>query len=235
MASDSTFDPYRPPAAMDVPYDAPGAPPRRPGWLVTICVISIALGGMGFLHALYGFVELTVGEQMQAAMRPGPGAGGPEELEELQKEFEDGIREVQQRYFIPLLLFGLARLALTACLVVGGIMCLGLKPPGRKLLIGAFIAALLFEVGDSILQGKIAGEMIEPMRALGAAIDEQQPRQGNVPLELGRTIIVGLFWVIMGVFYVLQVAKFVFYLTGLLYLRRTSLDPLFVPRAEAVS
>lgn len=235
MASGSSFDPYRPPAAMDVPYDAPGAPPRRPGWLVTICVIAIALGGMGFLHGLYGFVDLTLGEQMQAAMRPGPDNGGPEELEELQKEFEDGMREVQQRYFVPLVAFGIARLALTTCLVLGGIWCLNLKPAGRKLLIGAFMAALLFEVGDSILLGKIAGEMIEPMRQLGQAIDEQQPRGANVPAELGRTIIVGIFWAIMGVFYVLQVAKFTFYLAGLLYLRRTSLDPLFVPRAEAVS
>ena len=104
------------------------------------------------------------------------------------------------------------------------------------------VAKLAVPVGPD-LQGRQSGPqqvlanraVVHGLRALGAAIDEQQPRQGNVPLELGRTIIVGLFWVIMGVFYVLQVAKFVFYLAGLLYLRRTSLDPLFVPRAEAVS
>lgn len=232
MASEPPVDPYRTPPAMEGHYLAPDLARRsKPGWLTAICVIAIALGGLGLVHALFAIAELTVGDPFQFLLDTPAGRGAPA-FEELSDELERSIRDVQLQYFAALLPLALARLVITVCLIVGGILSLQGKARGRVLLIGTFIAALLFEIGDSVVQTFIAQAMAEPFRVFGQGLDAQQAPEPNPAPALAETIMTAVLWGIMCIYYLCQAAKLLFYLLGWLYLRRPALDSLFASPAQ---
>lgn len=224
MASEPRLDPYRPPPSIDGRYLRPGQV-ARPGWFITICVIAIALGGLGLFHALFSIADLTIGDPLELLVDTEAAS------DELVSEFENAVRDVQIRFLPALLPLELARLALTVCLIVGGIWSLQGKPLGRTLLAGTFAAALLFELCDSVVQAFVAQEMGEPFRAFGQALDAQQAPQTEGPALWEMVLAVAL-WGITCVYYLCQATKFLYYLLGLLYLRRPALDPLFAPQAQ---
>lgn len=226
MSSQPSTDPYQP-RPLIAATEPPPSSRRRPGWFVTICVIAIALGGTGFLHSLYALAKLTVGDPMKTMMRMQSPEGGPAELENLEKQIDQEIDDIEERYYPALLPLALARMALTACLVVGGVGCLAGKPAARMLLVGTMAVAILFEVCDSVVQSFILSEMAPSARRFGQALDDENAAGMSAPPKLAETVMVIVLWGIMCFFFVCQVAKGAFYLGGLLYLRRSSLDPLF--------
>jgi hypothetical protein len=221
MSSQSPVDPYQPGSYLVEPSArAPVDPRRRPGWFITICVIAIALGGTGLMHSLYAIAALTVGDPMERMLNTGP-------ADEMQEDFQDDVHAIEDRYYAALMPLALARLAITICLVVGGVGCLGGKPWARNLLLGTMAAGLLFEICDTVVQSFLAVEMSEAFRGLGKMMDEQNPSPPGAPPNLAETVMVGTMWVMMCVYYVCQLGKLIYYLGGLLYLRRPSLNPLF--------
>ena len=103
MSTSPSADPYRPPALLT--EEAAPSDRRRPGWFVTICVIAIALGGLGFLNGIYKVVEVTVGDPLARVMESPAG----DELEAPAMKFENAVREVTVRYRPALLLLALVR------------------------------------------------------------------------------------------------------------------------------
>ncbi|HUE70350.1 MAG TPA: hypothetical protein VMP01_05620 [Pirellulaceae bacterium] len=171
---------------------------------------------------------LTVGDPLDTVMRMQSSEPGPAELDNLEENLEQELSAVEDRFFPALLPLALARMALTACLVVGGVGCLGGKPAARKLLVATMAVALLFEVCDSVVQGFVLAEVAEPMRRFGQMLDDQNATAANAP-ELGEMVMTIVLWGMTCIFFICQVAKGAFYLGGLLYLRRSALDPLFEP------
>jgi hypothetical protein len=229
MPSELPPDPYQPPSLL-AESTAPRDSRRRPGWFVTICVIAIALGATGFLHSLYAMAEVTVGDPVERILGASSPAGGAAKIEDLEAGFRAAVGAIQGRFFAALLPLALTRLVLTVCLVLGGIGCLGGKAAARRLLIGTMVAALLFEIGDSILQGFIAAEMVGPFQEFGQAMDDQGTARAGGPPNVGAFVMTGVLWGLMCVFYACQLAKLLFYLGGSLYLRRPALDALFEPK-----
>ena len=228
MSDPSSPDPYQAPAWLPPELAAserPSGRARRPGWFVTICVIAIALGATGFLHSLYALAGLTIGDPLDAIMRMQSQQPDPAEFQELNERFEKDLADIANRYYAALLPLALARLALTACLVIGGIGCLGGKSTARTLLIGTMAAALVFEICDTVVQSLVLSEMAQPLRDFGQALDGQDAA-ANAP-KLGEFAMTIFHAGILCVVYTCQVAKMAFYLGGFLYLRRASLDPLF--------
>ena len=228
MSSPSTPDPYQPPAYQPPHIAAAVASAnrqRRPGWFVAVCVIAIALGATGFLHSLYALTGLTIGDPLDAILAMQPQEPGPAELEEANDRFEQQVTDIEGRYYAALLPLALARLALTASLVLGGVGCLGGKAAARTLLIGTMAAALLFEICDTVVQSLVFSEMAQPMRDFGRAIDGQNAG-ANAP-NVGEFMMTIVHAGMLCILYTCQIAKFGFYLAGCFYLRRASLDPLF--------
>ena len=66
----------------------------RPGWLTTLSIIAICLGGLGFLAATFGAVQLLVGEKFQAAIMQAQQFGGNNAMMEQQMKMREEIQAV---------------------------------------------------------------------------------------------------------------------------------------------
>ena len=203
----------------------------KPGWLVTVCVIAIALGGMGLTKGLWHLATSALGGSATTAIFAG---AEPTAENAGQAEVEKALGEIQaidRKYAVLTTLSSILRVAIAVGLIFGGVWCLWGKPAGRTLLSVVFIAGLIFEIGDTALQTRMTFEIVKPMEQLGQAIEHggaaaAEPAQGALAV-----ILRSLVWAVMCVVYLLQAAKGVYYLGGLLYLRRSSLDLLFAAPA----
>jgi hypothetical protein len=141
MTCDPSPNPYDAPTFADLPYAPPGKPPRS-GWLVAICVVAMALGGLGALKALSSFCFLPFQNQLQSAFNPRTQPGLPEEFQEAQDNLQKQVDAVQGRYLIGSLVLAAARLVVALSLLYGGIMALRQTQWGRRTLSFAFAGAL---------------------------------------------------------------------------------------------
>lgn len=218
---------------MEATY-APSARPARPAWLVAICVIAIALGGLGLVNGAWGAVVMVFQEQIQTAFKPRAQPGLPPEFQQAQEDFDQKSRDLKAQYVVPLAGSVAARMAVGLGLVVGGIWCLIGQPRGREIFMFALAAAIVFEVANSILQWVITTHMFDLTNDLLQKLADNTPNRGGPPPEFLLGFMRAVMWlsIVIGAFW--QLIKFGFYLGGLLYLRRQSIAALF-PSAPASS
>jgi hypothetical protein len=229
MSSDPPpFDPYLSPAVPEVPYAPTSGSPRRPGWLTALCVVAIVIGVLGAFNGFFGVIGVLAGPQLQAMFTPRmqPGGGPANEINKIQQQFQAEMNQVQNNYFVALLISALARVVVAAALVAGGIMSLSMKPSGRTVLLVACGAGVLYELGVGVLlQSLINMEITAAMNAYIESLAETlQKGQG------GEFIVNFMQWAIMFGFvvqYVFAAIKIAFYLWGLLYLQREAIRALF--------
>jgi hypothetical protein len=227
MSSDTTaYDPYRTPSLPEGP--AGGHSGARPGWLTAVCVMCIVMGVLGAMNGVGGIIGTLFGQQMQNMMTPRGAGGLPPEMQKVQDDFQAEMAAVQEKFFWGLLLSSMLRIAVAAALIYGGIVCLGLKPGGRQLLLAACGAALVFEIGIVVLQSLINMEMMTAINGyLENFLQTMPAQQGGPPKEFMLRIMKGSIIAGFVLQYVLILVKMIFYLLCLLYLRRQSIKALF--------
>ena len=208
----------------------------RPKNLTFVCVLAIVLAGMGLLTGCSSIISLVFASGMQQGLAGMPG-GANQPAADMQKEMNARMMAVAGRYqwlTIPLMI---AKLFVEAALLAGAIMTLGLKPRGRSWLQGALCAAIVLE-SISIVPGILI------TRETQAVMTEMMPKamaaqQGpNAPAGINDfmstffsaigivSLIIALGWL---------VAKLVFYVLGIRYLRQPEVQAPFAPSANAVA
>jgi len=217
-------DPYEPPAAA-------ATHPRRPTGLAVVCVIAIILGGLGLAGSLVGIVGLTAGSSMQRAFTLPLQPGMDRRVIDAQLAMQRNIQAVADRYWGYNLAFVLACLFVAGGLLAGGIITLGIKPAGRRLLIGAFAVAVVFEVLRAVFHVFMQIEMAAVMSDSMSRIMEATSPAGAPGADQAATIAavatqVGVF---VGIAFtcVYVLAKLIFYAVGIHYLRRPNVQRLF--------
>ena len=231
-ADSSAFDPYRPPTLPDTTYEP--QPSRRPGWLTSICVISIVLGALGAMNSVVAFGGTLFGQQLQTAISPNTTQGMPEEMKELQEKFQSEVNGVQDRFFFAILAAAALRFAVALALLIGGIQCLGLKESGRVLLVTACAAALVFEIIYTVLQSLMNMEMMTAFNSYIEGVVQTMPRGGaGPPPDVLMTIMRGSFMAGLVIQYIIVLVKMIFYAFALYYLQRQPIRTLFANRTLA--
>src|SRR6478672_9919227 len=150
-AETGAFDPYRSPSLPEGVYTGP-RPVGRPGWLSFLCVLCIVLGALGIMNSVFGTFGMVVGPRFQQFMAAQPKPGMPDDLKEAQEKMQADMYTIQAKYIWPLGLSIALRLVVCTLLLIGGIRCLNLSEPGRKLLIIACSIALVFDLLQAIFQ-----------------------------------------------------------------------------------
>jgi len=225
-AETGSFDPYRSPSLPEGVYSGP-RPVGRPGWLSFLCVLSIVLGALGLMNSLFGTIGMVAGPRFQRLMADQPRPGMPDDLKEAQEKMQTDMYKIQTKYIWPLGISIVLRLVVCGLLLVGGIRCLNMLEPGRKLLIIACSVALVFDLLQAILQMVIT---VENMTVMNEFMETMATRTQNGPKELEavmKAVSSFIRFFSLGLICVIALAKIGFYIFGVLYLQKPQIMALF--------
>lgn len=226
-----SLDPYRSPSLPEGPYA--GRPlAGRPGKLTALCVLCIVLGALGLMNSLFGTFGAVAGPKMQAWFQPKASPGTPPEMQQAQDKFNDETLAVQNKYFVSIVGFLTFRFVAALLLLLGGLRCLNLHEPGRKLLMTACAVAMVFELLHAIHQSLVNMEMMTAINSFLEGMTRAIPEGKGAPPGFGNTMqSMARGMIIAGIVlsYLLVLAKVVLYLFGLIYLQTARIKALFKP------
>jgi hypothetical protein len=226
-------------SASDMTADAPKRVPTsagasvRPSGLSNICVLAILLSGVGLLSGCVGVISQVFASGMQQAFSRMP-AGANAPGVEKQKEMNDRMFAVANRYKWATFPLMAVKIVVEAALLTGAIMSLRLNPRGRSWLRGALLAAILFEavyaVPVILIQRESQAVMSEMMPKV---LEAQQGANKQLP---GMNDVMSTFFSAVGIFSMIfalgwLAAKIVFCALSLRYLRKPEIQALFEPPA----
>lgn len=212
----------------------------KPGWLVAFCVFAIALGSMGLMSGFWqaggALVGGAIADWITEMQPPVPN----QQLEEIEDQIMEESMAMNARYKWVLFGMGCINVIISGLLLISGILTLQLKPVGRKLLSGVFVAAAIFECvaivpksmvqnETSAIQQKYLGQIMESSPPPGAA----PPPQAMTGMMTTVAKVTASVIIAMGISW--AIAKAVALLGGFFYLRRPMLQPLFEPSAQFTS
>jgi len=221
------------PVTPDAARAMPGTR-QRPGGLTVICVLAIVLGALGLMTGCFGLLSQAFNQQMQNGLA-GLQAGANKEAAELQQEMNAKVVAASAKFAWLNMLLAVVQLAVAASLLVGGIMSLKLRPLGRKLLLGAFVAAIVFEAARIYPTISVQQAMVPIMAEyMPKMMKAQAPPGGQQPAGMDQAMssIMSALGIVGMVFFVVTVAvKGVYYAIGIVYLRKPSVALLFTPPA----
>ena len=202
---------------------------RRTGGLTAVCVIALVVGILSVLSGLFQFTNLLFADKLQAAVAGiQPGA----EAQQLQQEMSQQTAAISRKYAVYHWLSASTQSVLAWIMIVGAVMTLRLKPAGRKLLLAALIASLLFEPAKAVLTAAVTREtapiILASMQqaAKASAPPGAKPPEGIDPMISGISqLVVVMQWVML---IGMTALWCVFYLIGAWYLTRPAVKALFV-------
>lgn len=200
-------------------------PVTRPGGLTALCILAIVLGALGLMTGLLGLAAAALQDPLQklaAGIQPEQG----EEAARMQQQVADESRDFAKQHFVRNLVFSLARLVVASCLLFGGIFALRLNAAGRKILLFAFAAGILFELFQ-------IWPMIEVLGFTDRVMEMQQQMVGNAPnggdaagtMRLMAKMVAVMQVAMMGGMLLTKIACYGF---GLWYLTRPHISALYV-------
>ncbi len=215
----SPFDAYQPPPLTPEIVPATAAAPRF-GRVKAICIVAIVLGGAGVATALMGAVGLVIGKQLQAAFSGPNPPGMSQELQDVQRQAQQQIQAVQDRFWAVNLILTGAHLVVASLLLTGGIQALRRVRPGRKILLTACLAAIAFELVrgsvQAVMQIQVLSvtmnffeQMMEASMEQAAELAEWLAWISRLAMVAGLLMAVG--WILV---------KLVFYSVAVWYLRK---------------
>jgi hypothetical protein len=221
----SPLNPYAAPVPGYAPHSMEPRAGERPGWYTAYCVIAIVLGGLGLSAGLFGLASLMVNRLLRGGMAVAPaGQGMPEELAGPAAEFQGELHALESHYLYYLLIGQVIAVFVAIGLVVGGVLSLGMKRSGARVLANAFVAASVFDVIRLVFavfyQMEVAQAtrkfmsqlMEEAAKSNGPESPDMAPFMGTVmSVSLGATVCFGVGWVLV---------KLVLYLSGWVYLNK---------------
>jgi hypothetical protein len=229
-------DDHKTPSSDDSPFEmtpvAPESPATggRPQNLTVICILAMILGGFGLLTGCFGVMSLVFASQArQAISAMPPGVNNP--TVEMQKQMNDKMAAINNRYKWVTLPLMLVKLCVEAAILIGAIMTLGLKPRGRSWLLAGLIAALVLESIQVVPGIMVQSETFAMMR-------EMVPVQQGANAPPGMNDFMTVFFSAIGIGTIVMTlgwlaAKFIFYVIGIRYLRKPAVAALFaLPRGE---
>jgi len=123
-------------------YDEPQRK-TRPTALTVICILAIVFGAIGLLTGGIGLISQLFSSQIQQAVAGQAGLNGA--AGEAQAEIVTKSMEIAKKYNPVMIPLTIGKILVEGALLIGGIMALGLKLPGKSLLAGALIAAAILE------------------------------------------------------------------------------------------
>jgi hypothetical protein len=228
MSADNTWtDPYRTP---DLPAAAaaPTVKSSRPGVLTAICVVCIVIGALGVANGAMGTFGAIFSEQIQKVFVARPGAGMPPELQKIQQQYQDESVAILRKFFVEIIVSSLVRIVVALALLYGGILCLGLKEPGRRVLLWVCLAAVAFEIAHTILQSLVNMEMMTAVNAFLEGMVQTLPQRGSGrPISALRSFMQIAIMAGMVITYIIALIKITFYGYTFLYLQRPTTRALF--------
>jgi len=165
-----------------------GGAGRRPGALLAIGVVAVALGLFGACGAVLGLAGFAIQgaqlEQQESFLR---GSGVPAEEVERQMALSRRMVEITESLQLPLTLSALASLAVSVWLLVAAIQVLRRLPSAVGLFTAAAIGRLLVGAGGLALQGVYqmrTRSVLDDVIASAAAPDGPQgPPGGGAAVE----------------------------------------------------
>ena len=207
---------------------------RRTGGLTAVCVIALVVGILSAFSVISQFANLLFADKLQAAVaRIQPDAGA----QQLQQEMSEQTAAITRKYAIYHWLSAATQSVLACLMIVGAVLALRLNPAGRKLLLAALIASLLFEPAKAALTAAVLREtapvIVASMQqaAKASAPEGAQQPQGLDPMISGISqLVVVMQWIML---IGLTALWCVFYLVGVWYLTRPAVKALFVPEAPS--
>lgn len=215
----SPFDAYQPPPLPPDIVAAADAAPRF-GRVKAVCIVAIVLGGAGVATALMGAVGLIVGKHLQAAFSGPNPPGMSRELQEVQRQAQQQIQAVQDRFWIPNFILTGAHMIVATLLLTGGIQGLRRVRPGRQILVAACLAAIAFELirgsVQAVMQIQVLSvtmgffeQMMEASMEQAAELAEWLAWFSRIAMVAGLLLASG--WILI---------KLVFYSVAVWYLRK---------------
>ena len=215
----SPFDAYQSPSLTPEIVTATESMPKF-GRVKAICIVAIVLGGAGVATALMGAVGLVIGKQLQAAFSGPNPPGMSQELQDVQRQAQQQIQAVQDRFWVVNLLVTGAHLVVASLLLTGGIQALRRVRPGRKILLTACLAAIAFELVrgsvQAVMQIQVLSvtmnffeQMMDASMEQAAELAEWLAWISRLAMVAGLLLAVG--WILV---------KLVFYSVAAWYLRK---------------
>jgi hypothetical protein len=218
---------------------------NSPVWLKVVCIVSIVLGALGLLMAMTGIAgQLFAAEAQESTLKMMEAfqvGGVPPAIKEIQKEMMDASVAVQRRWMPINLAISIVHLFVAAALLAGGIQALRMKPSGRKLLLMALVAAILFEIGrlppTGIMQWemtKVVGQFSQRLMDAAAPSGKALPpgQKKTIQMVMRTSMVAGT---LIGVLTALGLAivKLAFYAAGVWLLIRPQFRAMYEPAIEA--
>ncbi|MEX2118203.1 MAG: hypothetical protein WD847_01230 [Pirellulales bacterium] len=201
---------------------------QRPGGLTAVCVLAIVLGALGLLTGLVGIVGMLAAPAMQNLFSGMPGMN--DEFTKVQMEMNAEMMAVAQSR--PVLTWSLyiVHLMVASTLLVGGILAVMLKPVGRRLLLGVFVGAIVFELVRIVPTVIMALENMAIVEEYMPRLAEASNQGGQAPPGMDQTMgafakvgaIVGLVAAVA-----MMLFKCAFYVVGTLYLSKPRIVALY--------
>ena len=210
----------------------PAKPPE--GRIKAVCIGVVVLGGLGLASALMGAVGLWAGQQMQSAFSMPNQPGVPKKVQDLQRDMQREMQAVQNRFWTVNVVLLLGHVTVAAGLLAGGIQSLRRKPFGRKILIAACLAAIVFELIRGTVQAFIQVQVMSVMsRFFQAMMDVSMSQAADAAEWVAWGARVGL---VIGVVAMIVwiLAKVVFYGVAVWYLRKPAVRQ-YLDAAEATA
>ena len=204
---------------------------RRPGGVTAVCVIAILLGVLGLLGSLINAASLALGSQGVRSMMPMPEQ--KEKVTRLQEEMQREIEAVTNPLKPLTITLLVLEILASSGLIAAGVMTLGLKEQGRRLLRNVIALTIPLEIVRSLLQAYFSLEIAEVMGKYMSQIAGAQAKGGNMPAEFGASIakmsmVFGIAWAA-----ICLVIALAFYITSWIYLNRPHVRAAFAaPTAD---
>lgn len=202
---------------------------QRPGKLTAVCVIAILLGGIGLVVALSGVVGMLV-PPYTAKQVPNPSTEA-QKMQDLQLKMQKEIQAVAARWRVYQLGLLTALTVISAGLIAGGALSLGMKPAGAKILSYALPFAIPFDTARGILGLYISNKVAMTTARYMQEMVSISPGKNPPPEGLMSGIVQVVSVVVLVVTALWMIGKVCYYVLAALYLKRPHVKRLFEPGA----
>lgn len=211
---------------------------RRPGGLTAICVIALVVGILSVFSGLSQFVNLLVGQKLQAAVMQVQ-AGNGEAAQQAQQETQAKMAAIARKYAVYHWACATTQSILAWIMIVGAVLSLRLKSAGRKLLLIALVASLLFEPAKAVLTAAVTKQSAPVIIASMKAAAQNSAPPGSRQAEDINQMMGGLSQLIVAMQWAMLIGMTalwcIFYLVGVWYLTKPAVKALFAPDVRSES
>lgn len=205
---------------------------ERPAALLAIVILGILLGGLGTCMGCTGVVGQMFNDRMTAFSEQA-WANQPPQMAEAQRSMQRQVQAVTDRFRPGLIALGLANMATSLGLLIGGILLLRWHPRGPSIFVAVAVAsavtdALAGGVGLILQQamGEVMRNAMEGMAGASQVPGGSRLFRGVATGATAASMCFGGFWALL---------KLSYYGASAFYLRKANVRAMFNPSSVVVS